>query len=98
MRDKCYNCDRLKEHSFNQCLSENCLCSCVEQIRKLYTNSREDEIKESLPPFMKISHPEMMALPNREHEIRNFNHIDKNEWLKPKKKRKNKNITNHFGH
>ena len=85
---KCYNCQRLpNNHSFNRCLTSDCACPCVEQIRSS-CNIKEYEVSENAPRYLKISSFETKQLPNADGKIRKFNKLRKDEWLYPKRKLK----------
>lgn len=98
---RCNVCRIKKDHRFAECLSSKCECQCVSQIYKLPKNENQDDITSEHPLFLEVSAPEVMALDNWEHTIRNFNHIKKEEWIDLKKKdkrRKNASSTNYWGH
>jgi hypothetical protein len=88
MNSKCYICETRKEHKFNQCLSQDCICPCVEQLSKMYTNGRQDDIKSVHPNFLKIENGKIKGLPSVDKEIAKFVRVDKKEWLPKRKDRR----------
>lgn len=84
---KCFICETKAGHSFSECLSISCNCTCVSQIYKMRTNKREDDIKPVHPKFLSINPLEVKELPNQDLAIKEYNRIDRREWL-PKKKDK----------
>lgn len=83
---KCPHCVEAPiDHPFKICQSAECFCPCIKQIYELKTNTRHDRPKDEHPHFLQISNSEVVELPNREHEIRNFSRVNKAEWIREKK-------------
>ena len=74
-------------HKFKVCLSEKCQCPCVSQIYKMGENLQEDDVRIVHPKFLSINPLEVKELPCQDLEIKEYNRIDKSEWL-PKRKDK----------
>ena len=86
--NKCHNClVKPLNHKFKICLSETCQCPCVNQIYKMGENLQEDSLRIIHPKFLNITPVEVKKLPNQDLAIKEYNRIDKDEWL-PKKKDK----------
>ena len=83
-KEKCFICDTEPKHKFQDCMSTSCGCQCVQEIY-LSANTQEDGISPQHPKFLEVDQQEVMEVLNWEHEIRNFNKIDKSEWIKTKK-------------
>jgi hypothetical protein len=86
-QNKCFVCETKKIHTFSECLSIKCQCTCVTQIYKMRVNRRKEDIKPVHPKFLKIENGKIKDLPGVAEEITRFVRIDRKEWL-PKRKDK----------
>lgn len=84
---KCFICATRKDHHFKDCISIECSCQCVQELSRMYTNGRKEDIKPVHPKFLKIENGKIKDLPSVDKEIAAFNKIDRTEWL-PRKKDK----------
>ena len=84
---KCFVCETKKDHHFKDCLSIKCSCTCVQELSRMYTNNRNEEIKPVHPKFLKIENGKIKDLIGVDKEIAEFNRIRKVEFL-PKKRDK----------
>jgi len=90
MESKCFICATKKEHHFGDCLSVECNCTCVNELRRMYTNNRVEDIKPVHPKFLKIENGKIKNLLSVDKEIAEFNRVRKEEWIPKKRDRRRK--------
>lgn len=90
MGNKCFICETKKVHKFKNCLSVECSCPCVEELKQMYTNNRVEDIKPVHPKFLHINNGEDKEIPSVDKEISRFTHIRKSEWIKIKRDKRRK--------
>ena len=82
---KCHACWTKPEHRFSECLSVECCCQCVREVYSKGPNLVPEDVAADSPNFLKINNVEIKGLPDATAEVKEFNKIDRSEWL-PKKK------------
>lgn len=87
-KDVCYRCSISPAgHPFSFCMTATCLCACVGQLKN-FCNPNQDDISTEHPRFLEINHKEALNLPVYEHQIADFNKVNKSEWLNKTTKKK----------